>query len=154
MSRREKRPTKTLFRKICNAVAKGQSINKLCADDSSLPKAETVHKWKREHKDFQAMLIDSCEIAIENLTTEYKDLADTPYSKFLAENEGDKSLAIAFKRDKMAIYKTMIDRMVKMRTLLAEQVHEKDEDDSNNVQIVTLDYSSYEPESTKNQSLT
>ncbi len=61
---RAKRPTECtpeLSERICELIAAGGVLNKMCAADPSLPSAGTVQIWRRTYRDFAA----TYSIAIE-----------------------------------------------------------------------------------------
>jgi replication initiation and membrane attachment protein DnaB len=69
--------TKELTEKICDRIARGDSLRRICSDDN-MPVRKTVHLWllDTEKKEFLHQYETACNIRAENMFDEIEDIAD------------------------------------------------------------------------------
>jgi hypothetical protein len=60
---------------ICDRIAEGESLAKICSDPS-MPTRDTVRRWYAEHKDFREEYEFAESFALDWLADETVDLAD------------------------------------------------------------------------------
>lgn len=73
------RPTKftqTLVDKICDRLASGESLRKICAD-ATMPAKITILRWLEKNEPFRAQYARARELQAENDVDEIIDIADS-----------------------------------------------------------------------------
>lgn len=62
---------------ICEAVAKGNSLNRICTTFPNMPSLPAVYRWMEEHETFRANYSRARDICADVRAEEIIDIADT-----------------------------------------------------------------------------
>lgn len=60
---------------VCNRIADGNSLRKVCLDEE-MPSKTTVFRWIRDHKEFRDQYAHACEERSEAMSEEILDISD------------------------------------------------------------------------------
>lgn len=89
------RPTKytlELVTNICNRIALGESLRKICKEEG-MPYRQTVHDWllDKNHQEFYDQYEKACNTRAENMFDELTDIADDGSNDYIEKERDDGS---------------------------------------------------------------
>lgn len=88
-----------LANRICERVAEGESLRRICRDPD-LPSRTTVHRWLSAHPDFAGHMAGARELQADSLVEEILEIADSEAGQ---APSADKVRAQSLQRDKLRI---------------------------------------------------
>jgi hypothetical protein len=82
--------TQAVANEICNRIAAGESLRRIC-DDDHLPTRASVHTWllDADHKPFLDQYEAACDIRAENMADELNEIADDSTNDFMERESKD-----------------------------------------------------------------
>lgn len=89
--------TEELANEICNRIAQGESLKRICESDQDMPNASTVHAWVIEDKGadelgnngFSNKYARARAIQAENMFDEILDISDDGSNDYMTITKGD-----------------------------------------------------------------
>ena len=94
-------------RRICDAIASGQSLTKLCAQDD-YPEERTVYSWLRQHPKFREMYNEARQDQCEHYAQLIVDIAREPLVgervKILADGSREVTMSDNVERSKLSTW--------------------------------------------------
>ena len=94
LSRKAGRPslyTKALAADICQRLAEGNSLRKVC-EAKGMPSAETVRRWLLDDEDFCAQYVRAREVQADRFAEEILEIADDASDDWTVGEEGKKAV--------------------------------------------------------------
>lgn len=79
--------TEDIASTICSRLANGESLRKICADDS-MPSTSTVCKWLSERREFSEQYARAREVQADVLADEILEIADDGSSDTYIDSDG------------------------------------------------------------------
>ncbi len=61
---------------ICERIALGESLRRICADDAAMPSQSTVYKWLKENVSFSEQYAHARTMQAETMVDEILEIAD------------------------------------------------------------------------------
>ncbi len=81
---------KAIAELICERLADGESLRKICADED-FPSKTSVFRWLAQHKEFRDLYARAKDDQIELLADELTDIADEVPKHFVPDPDGGES---------------------------------------------------------------
>lgn len=80
--------TEEMAEKLCDLIAAGQSLRKICLADD-MPDQTTVYRWLRQQESFRQHYAHAREIQAETIFDECLDIADDGGNDWMADKESE-----------------------------------------------------------------
>lgn len=72
---------------ICQGIAKGSSMVRVCENDDDLPEPRTVYRWLREHTEFRQNYEKAKEDQADRMVEEMLEIADDGSNDWMEANK-------------------------------------------------------------------